>query len=153
MSLTGLYDVWFFTIKPFTFHSLTCERPRSLSKSIWIGELPWQLLWSVADTLGWMSDVHGFHVAGVLGKKCVCFGKNTKRSNHVWPETSQCFRWASVFTPYKNCFPARAGKAMEATKAEGLLEMLQKCNANLEVVQKAPVEKHTQKTFFFCRGY
>ncbi len=28
---------------------------------------------------------------------------------------------------------------MEATKAEGLLEMLQKCNANLEVVQKAPV--------------
>jgi hypothetical protein len=32
---------------------------------------------------------------------------------------------------------ARAGKAMEATKEEGLLEMLQKCNANLEVVQKA----------------
>ena len=26
---------------------------------------------------------------------------------------------------------------MEATKAEGLLEMLQKCNGNLDVVQKA----------------
>ena len=26
---------------------------------------------------------------------------------------------------------------MEATKAEGLLELLQKCNANLETVQKA----------------
>ena len=57
-----------------------------------------------------------------------------------------------VFLPLQNCFPARAGKAMEATKAEGLLEMLQKCNANLEVVQKAPVEKCTKKPVFFFLG-
>ena len=36
---------------------------------------------------------------------------------------------------------------MEATKAEGLLEMLQKCNANLEVVQKA--QKPLVGVFFF----
>lgn len=47
--------------------------------------------------------------------------------------------------------PARAGKAMEATKAEGLLEMLQKCNANLEVVQKAadPWKNSTKKPWVF----
>lgn len=80
MSLTWLYDVCFFTIKPLTFHSLTFERPRSLSKSIWIGELPWQLLWSVADTLGWMSDVHVTCCGSRWEKVCLLWKKHEKKS-------------------------------------------------------------------------
>lgn len=53
------------------------------------------------------------------------------------------------FTPTKLLLTARAGKAMEATKAEGLLEMLQKCNANLEVVQKATRWKNAPKNLGF----
>lgn len=46
-----------------------------------------------------------------------------------------------------------AQKAMEATKAEGLLEMLQKCNSNLEVVQKARNKQEENEFILYIITY
>lgn len=150
MSLTWLYDVCFFTIKPFTFHSLTCERPRSLSKSIWIGELPWQLLWSVADTLGWMSDVHGFHVfRSRWGKNGFALEKTHEKFQRVWPETSQCFRWASVFTPYKTASLPGRERPWRPPRPKACWKCCRNATPTWRWFKRPPVGKFAPKNRFF----
>lgn len=87
--------------------------------------------------------------SGVVGKKCVCFGKKHEKATMYGLKHRNALDEQVFFTPTKLLLTARAGKAMEATKAEGLLEMLQKCNANLEVVQKATRWKNAPKNLLF----
>lgn len=88
--------------------------------------------------------------SGVVGEKMgLLWKKHTKNSNVYGLKHRNALDEQVFLPPTKLLLTARAGKAMEATKAEGLLEMLQKCNANLEVVQKATRWKNAPKNLLF----
>ena len=155
MSLTWLYDVCFFPIKPFTFHSLTSERPRSLSKSIWIGELPWQLLWSVADTLGWMSDVHVTCFPESLGKKCSLW-KKTRKSNMYGLKHRNALDEQSVKKPLQKLLPDCQGgkRPWRPPRPKACWKCCRNATPTWRWFKRPPVGKMHQKTCcFFCRGY
>ena len=149
MSLTWLYDVCFFTIKPFTFHSLTFERPRSLSKSIWIGELPWQLLWSVADTLGWMSDVHGDMFSGVVGEKMGLLWKTHTKNSNVYGLKHRNALDEQVFLPPTKLLPCQGGKGNGGHKGRRLVGNAAEMQRQLGGGSKGTRGKMHQKTCFF----
>ena len=145
----------FFTIKPFTFHSLTCERPRSLSKSIWIGELPWQLLWSVADTLGWMSDVHGDMLRESLGKNGLLWKKNTKKQHPHGLKHRNALDEQVLVLPLQNCFgmPGRE-RPWRPPRPKACWKCCRNATPTWRWFKRPPVGKmHQKNRFFFGRGY
>lgn len=137
----------FFPIKPFTFHSLTFERPRSLSKSIWIGELPWQTHLGGCRMFMW----HVFRSR--WGKNGFALEKTHEKFQRVWPETSQCVRWASVFTPYKTASDCQGGKGHGGHQGRRLVGNAAEMQRQLGGASKGhPLEKCTKKPVVFFVG-